>query len=240
MATGSDTSTSASVPTSTGFVDRVAACTLDEFESHAVFTVLLHSLSRPGTFHHLPPSLVARFPAALAPLAALGDVDVTLTVIERPSSRGATESSPALEDARGWSRVLAAATGAHEVTVDEAAMVAALEPLDTDVITALRRGDALHPELGARLVMSCRSFDASDGSESVTLELTGPGIDDSRHLTVGDLPAEVFTTLATVNAEFPAGIDTWLVSPAGTVVGLPRTTSMRVISTQPGTPRGGH
>lgn len=112
----------------------------------------------------------------------------------------------------------------------------------------MRRGDALHPEQGARLVVACRALTsvlarsdpivegtaditetaAGRAPEVVEVTVTGPGVREAKgvRLRVDGIAAEVVEALTATNRHFPSGIDTWLVAADRTVVGLPRSSCL--------------
>ncbi|MFI0356144.1 phosphonate C-P lyase system protein PhnH [Actinomadura sp. 9N407] len=174
------------------------------------FRSLLDVLARPGLTARLVPS--PDVPAATVPAACLADVEVPLAVI----------------GGEDWARALALATGAPAADPENARMVLALRPLTPAEIAALPRGDALHPELGCRLVQAVDGLSEGPDAGGVVLTLNGPGVPGERRLTVKGMPAESFHALAEANAAFPAGTDTFLVAPDGTVAGLPRSVRMTI------------
>ncbi|HEY3681779.1 MAG TPA: phosphonate C-P lyase system protein PhnH [Streptosporangiaceae bacterium] len=180
------------------------------------FRVLLDALSRPGTIGRL--DAPAGAPAATVPAAGLADVEVRLAVYARPGDQR-------------WAAAVYAATGAPYAGPEEARMVLALRPPTPDELRALPRGDALAPELGARLVIAVGALRHSPEPGDVALTLRGPGVRDTAALAVSGLDAAVFAALEEVNAGFPAGVDTFLVAADGTVAGLPRTTRIEITGT---------
>lgn len=206
----------------------IVAARLTPDESQLVFRRLLDSLARPGRVAWLPADVARRVPPAVVPVLALCDLEVTCCVVGAPSS------------GVDWADVVAAATGARRAGISEAAWVVALAPLDGDDVAHLRRGTALAPEHGARLVQACGQLHMGAGEQPwsstdpevghVTVELRGPGIPDRRRITVTGVTAGVFEALSAANAAFPAGVDTWLVADSGALIGLPRTTHISVIS----------
>jgi alpha-D-ribose 1-methylphosphonate 5-triphosphate synthase subunit PhnH len=191
----------------------VAGLRRTSHESQRDFRVLLDVLSRPGVIGRL--AVTAGVPAATIPVAGLADVEVPLAVLAGP---GEAE----------WQRALHLATGAPAADPGRARLVLALRTPDADEIASLPRGDALHPELGARLVIAVEGlFDPGAAAAGDTvLILSGPGIPEVRTLVVRGLPEEIVHAMTRANADFPAGIDTFLVAPDGAVAGLPRTTRM--------------
>ena len=191
-------------------LDRLGS--LDHVGSQQVFRVLLDVLARPGTVRDLPGGVLdAGVPAAvLAPLA-LADLEVSLAVLEPAGA--------------GWADALRAATGARPAPPERADMVLALRPPRPDEVRGLRRGTPDRPDLACRLVLAC---DRLDRDGAVVVELTGPGVDGTAHLGIGGVPVEVVEALVAVNQRYPLGVDTFLVAADGRVVGLPRSTRIRV------------
>jgi alpha-D-ribose 1-methylphosphonate 5-triphosphate synthase subunit PhnH len=108
-------------------------------------------------------------------------------------------------------------------------MVVAVRPPSEDEVAALPRGDALHPELGARLILAVDGLSTPEGAGTGTvLTLTGPGVPGYRRIRAAGPPPEVFRALAAVNSAFPAGVDTFLVAADGTVAGLPRSAHISI------------
>jgi alpha-D-ribose 1-methylphosphonate 5-triphosphate synthase subunit PhnH len=60
----------------------------------------------------------------------------------------------------------------------------------------------------------------------VRMIVRGPGVPGERACWVAGIEADVIATLDRINRGYPAGIDTWLVSDFGTVVGLPRSSTL--------------
>jgi alpha-D-ribose 1-methylphosphonate 5-triphosphate synthase subunit PhnH len=58
--------------------------------------------------------------------------------------------------------------------------------------------------------------------------LSGPGIRGERQVVVDGLAVEVVEALIAANSAFPAGVDTFFVAADGSVIGLPRTTRVRI------------
>jgi len=213
----------------------IVAARLDPNESQVVFRRLLDALARPGRMVWLPADVARRVPPALVPILALCDLEVTCCV---------AGDHPTGVD---WAEVVAVATGARRGEAHEAAWVVVLSSSSPHDVAQLRRGTALAPEQGTRLVHACRQLHVGDGEQPwssddpleahVTIELRGPGVPDRRRITVAGIKADVFEALSQVNESFPAGVDTWLVADSGALIGLPRTTQITVTAQ---TRRGAH
>lgn len=193
--------------------------------SVSVFRTLLDTLARPGTVRGDAGLVDGTTPPALVPALVLADVGLRVAVV------GAAAPT--------WSEVLRVVTGAVPASVPTAGIVVALRPLEPAEVEVLERGDALHPELGTRLVLACRSLrevvpgDRPDGEAAeggTTLRLVGPGVPDERTLAVAGISPEFFRSLARVNDQAPAGVDVHLVADDGHLAGLPRSTSVTIVA----------
>ncbi|MBB6548369.1 phosphonate C-P lyase system protein PhnH [Nonomuraea rubra] len=207
---------------------HVRAVTPTAAQAQADFRALLNVLSRPGVL-----DVVGRGegpghgegrgesrgegPVALAVAAGLADVEVPTAVLTAPGDEH-------------WARALHLGTSAPPAPPERARMVVALRPPAAAEIAGLTRGDAMHPELGTRLVVAVDGLGQDSGNVpgAVVLTLSGPGVPGTRRLCVTGLPRDVFEALAAANAGFPAGVDTFLVAQDGTVAGLPRSTRIEI------------
>ncbi len=181
-------------------------------QSQQDYRTLIEVLGRPGTIAALNvPS--EKVPPAAVVAGGLSDVDVSLAVLAE------TADDPC-------ATALYAATGASEAPLATAQLVVALRTPTPAEILALARGDALHPEFGCRLILAVAAL--GNAESPVILRLKGPGVDGENLLGVTGVPAAVFEALAAANAEFPAGVDTFLVSAAGDVAGLPRSSRIQI------------
>lgn len=191
----------------------VAAARLDAATSLQVFRAALDALARPGRPTRLPIVRPDLLPAALLPVLALADLEITVAVLDdrRPSADASTD----------WLTVVTAATGARRASsLGEADLVLALRPPASSEITALRTGDALAPERGARLVVACSRL----GHGNTGVGLSGPGAASGRTLHIDGPGPELFDALELVNRDFPAGVDSWFVAPDGAIAAISRGT----------------
>ncbi len=190
-------------------IDVARRCRIVGAESQAVFDVLLRCLAEPGSIRQLPEACLAVpvSPCAWLPLA-LADVGI----------RASVPDDPALE------HLLHRVVGVDITPATDAEFVV-LPEIARGRLEGLRTGSALAPELGARVAVAVEQLSSSPdgGPGGRTLRLTGPGVDGSRTLTVVGLPDDAETNLGR-RADHPAGLDVWLVTPTGDVVGVPRTT----------------
>lgn len=193
-------------------------------QSLAVFRVLLSAVSRPGTLVELPEDVAPGAPRVVVPVLALADLDVSVATLG-----GGDESHRAR-----WSTVIADVTGSRNAPPAEADVVTALRHLSASDVAGLRGGTAEAPELGARLFAACDSLGGGLDHEAITVRLRGPGVPNSRTLSVTGIDGDVIAALA-ANRSFPAGIDTWLVSTGGVVAAIPRSTRIELVDEPGGT-----
>jgi alpha-D-ribose 1-methylphosphonate 5-triphosphate synthase subunit PhnH len=195
---------------------RIRALHREPQESQRDFTVLLDVLSRPGRVRRLDAPEFA--PTAAVAACGLGDVEVPTLVLA--------------EDGDLWAEAVHAATGAPRATAATARAVVALRPLTDEDVRSLPRGDALNPELGARIFARVESLAEGEhpADDALVLALTGPGVREENRLTVRGLSRDTVTALVEANSSFPLGVDTFLAARDGSVAGLPRTTRVRVVA----------
>jgi alpha-D-ribose 1-methylphosphonate 5-triphosphate synthase subunit PhnH len=215
---------------------------LDTFASQRTFRVLLEALAHPGRIVTLPTearptearpteallvesSAADRPPALVVPLA-LADREEHVAVVGGAAER--------------WSQDLVTATSCGLADPAYADQVVVLDGADAELVGSLRVGTPLAPEQGCRLVLSATALGArlrrdprlDDPGTSIhpvtTLTLRGPGVETSATVEVGGIDPGVFAALAAANAAFPAGIDTFVVSAAGQVIGLPRSCTIDI------------
>lgn len=181
-----------------------------------LFRRCLEALAEPGTVRQLDaPQQPADdgVPVAAAPVLALSDLMCPLAA--------------ATGDDRAASEVaaIAAQTHAPQVALGEARFVLALAEPQPGVLTALGRGTLARPHEAALLFVQVDAV--TDGD--LTVRLTGPGIDGERTAAVSGLSRAFFTERDEV-IDYPLGVDLVLITPAGTVLGLPRSTKIEVIA----------
>tara|TARA_R110002110_G_scaffold311293_3_gene524829 strand:- start:2163 stop:2891 length:729 start_codon:yes stop_codon:yes gene_type:complete len=198
-------------------------------ESLAVFKVLLAAVARPGKPVALPCDLVATLPRALLAPLGLVDLDHVFAVL---GDDLAENDCDGVADV-GWVSLIAAATAARPTDVlDDADVVIARRSPTAEEIGALRRGSALLPEAGARLFIACRAVTTpgpdtqQSESESIQFRVSGPGASIPRVVEITGISSDVPAAIADANSAFPTGIDVWFIDDAGTVVGVPRSSSI--------------
>jgi alpha-D-ribose 1-methylphosphonate 5-triphosphate synthase subunit PhnH len=182
--------------------------------SQGVFRAMLDTLSHPGRTVTLDSDLGRRgVPFALVPALALVAGDTTFAL----AGSGAEILAPLVADA----------TGSRIAPVDQADLVVVLDELDPEMLVAVKRGTALIPEAGARVIISVPNLDPSPPSRT-RFVLRGPGVNGSMPSDLGGLSREAVEARDVAVAGFPAGIDIWLTDPEGRLAALPRTTQVDI------------
>jgi len=186
-------------------------------ETQARFRSLLEAFSWPGRPVRLKagplPCTAARYLMAVA--ETLLDHEVTFAII----GDGLVEG-----DARSLSDQVRLRTGARPARPDEAEFVF-VRGTAGRVIHELPVGDPEFPDRGATLIWRVDGF---AGGLSATLR--GPGIDGARLLRLAGVAAADLLALGQINQAYPLGLDTLFVDDQGTIVGLPRSTSIELDS----------
>lgn len=179
------------------------------FDSQRVFRCALQATAHPGKLFTLPP--VGNAPPWEALALALLDHEVTFRVVGG--------------EAREVEERLARVTGSRDVSPEEAEFALISGGDSGGGILKLSRGDLEHPERGATAIYTVERL----GTGSITLQLSGPGISDKRTLAVEGLSVSEVEAIRETRADYPLGVDVYLVDGAGQLAGLPRSTGLEII-----------
>ncbi|MDO5498340.1 MAG: phosphonate C-P lyase system protein PhnH [Propionibacteriaceae bacterium] len=213
---------------------------LDDDERQQVFRACLDALARPGKLQRMAHPLHA--PIEL-PMLALTDLMVPVAALAGRRPGQAQEEPGSTEfDAEAAATRIAGLTRAPLTTPDSARWVLAGHDPDPARVATLAAGTAADPHLGAMLCLPVTGLAEVTGETGAapteagsrpgwrTLELTGPGIRGARYLRASGISPELLATRAELTAAYPLGIDVLAISPAGDLLGLPRTTRVREVS----------
>ena len=176
---------------------------LSSQDSTLVFRSLLTSLSSPGEKVSLPTHLCETMPPRALPLLALTDIETTFCAPDDPELEAE----------------VAELTGSRVVSVADANFVLCSTPPPHELVLHVGRGTPMQPELGCRLIVCTESHEGD-----LAMRLTGPGTRPNANLSVSASADEFIAARNIAVSHPPTGIDCWLVSANGVVVGLPRTT----------------
>ena len=178
------------------------------FDSQRVFRCLLQAAAQPGRLFTLPPFACGGIEATARTLL---DHEVTFRTLG--------ERAPDVE------RHLSQFTGARVAPIEEVDF-ALVSGGDTDgMVLKLKRGTLERPEWGATAIYAVEELSNSD---TLSLELSGPGIPGTRTLSIEGLAAAEAEAIRETRQEYPLGIDVYLIDAAGRVAGLPRSTRLEV------------
>lgn len=184
----------------------------------ATYRLLLEALARPGRvvrLDHLETLSPVASTAAL--LECLLDHDVSVCVLP-----GGEEVVDAL-------RAAVVATGARTAPVERADVVVVAGGDSRGGLARAKRGTFEAPEEGATWIYSLNQA-TGPSSDRFRVRLDGPGIAEPEGLApeMRGLPIGELIALSAVNADYPLGVDAFFVRPSGEVVGIPRSTRIRV------------
>jgi alpha-D-ribose 1-methylphosphonate 5-triphosphate synthase subunit PhnH len=184
--------------------------------NQTTFRALLQALSRPGSVVRLEGLDILSPLASIRAVAdCLLDHEVGVCLIGRPAPEALAG--------------VVAATGARPLPLGEADVLVVVGPDSRGALSAGRRGSAESPEQGATVVYHLDE-DGAPASERFRVRLSGPGIAeaDGRVPEMRGVRPEELRALAEVNADYPLGLDALFVRPSGEVMGVPRSTRIRV------------
>jgi alpha-D-ribose 1-methylphosphonate 5-triphosphate synthase subunit PhnH len=102
------------------------------------------------------------------------------------------------------------------------------------LITQLSRGTQLEPESSATAFycvgqLADRTDRLEENLDWLTLKLTGPGIERMHRVSVTGLDRSEIKLINLAHQGYPLGIDVYLIDSLGRCIGLPRTTSIKII-----------
>lgn len=179
-------------------------------DSQRVFRCLLQATAGPGKLFALPPTVAGALEA------------VALTLLDHEVAFCAVGAEA--EEAK---QRIAGATGARIVPAYRADFALISGGDSGGAMVQLGRGTLERPESGATAIYAVQEL---SGGGPLTLKLSGPGVPGERRLGVEGLPAAEVRAIRESRADYPLGVDVYLVDEAGRVASLPRSTRLEVIS----------
>lgn len=178
--------------------------------SQRTYRALLRATANPGELVKLTDVGVAAYEAVLTTLL---DHEVTFCVVG--------------EDAREAEDRLSSGTGARTASLGDADFVLVLGGDSDGGLQKMRRGTLEEPADGATAIYVVRRL--SDQGP-LKLVLSGPGVPDERIVGVEGLADIEVVAIGESRSGYPMGVDVYLVDGGGTLVGLPRSTGVGVVS----------
>jgi alpha-D-ribose 1-methylphosphonate 5-triphosphate synthase subunit PhnH len=186
--------------------------------NQATYRLLLEAIARPGRvvrLDHLETLSPIASTAAL--LDCLLDHEVSVCILA-----GGEEVSDTL-------RAAVAATGARFVPLDRADFVVVAGGDSRGGLAQAKRGTYEHPDEGATLIYRLNKA-TGPSSDRFRVRLDGPGIAEPEGVApeMRGLPIDELRALSAVNADYPLGVDAFFVRPNGELLGIPRSTRIRL------------
>lgn len=185
------------------------------FDAARDFRVLLSAMARPGTIHELPGAPVEDAglePAAAAITLALLNSDTNFHTVSlpEPAARFIVERTrcPRANGVDAAEFVFFGSASAGE-----------------EQLARMRRGTLEYPDRGATLVAPLSELSTEPGPGRLAVRVTGPGVDGETHFYAAGLHPVWLATLRAANAEYPLGVDAYLVCGAR-MVALPRSSNL--------------
>jgi alpha-D-ribose 1-methylphosphonate 5-triphosphate synthase subunit PhnH len=201
----------------------------DVFDAQEHYRLLLDCMARPGKINVMP-EMELTAPAGIHPAGAL----VGFALLNSDASFY-VEGAAAFE----VGRYLLVNTSARPVGLGEADFAFLGCTAAPELLLQLKVGTLPYPEEGATVVAAVDRLGgeglglafggegSGGGGEGLVLSLTGPGVLGERKLCVSGLGRAFFETLATINSEFPLGVDVILTDGERRVACIPRSTKIR-------------
>lgn len=206
--------------------------------SAIIFRRLLDSMARPGKINQLeyphfqlePPRshVQTRATDMSVNLYALGAM---LTLLDREVTFAVAADGHWLSHTSPIVRWLLHRSGSTLMPPESTLFAFFCEGRSNGLITQLSRGTQLEPESSAT-AFYCVGQLADKPEENLhwlTLELTGPGIERMHRVSVTGLVRSEIKLINLTHEGYPLGIDVYLIDSLGRCIGLPRTTSIKII-----------
>ncbi len=188
----------------------------------AAYRRVVHATSFPGTVVDISEqaSLVdieSHLPDPMIVLAMmLVDAEVTFYI--------------ASSDARADATVISQLTYARVATSEEAGYLFLARSGNASIaslIEAARIGSLTDPHLGATIIVEVSSLEALVSEHPGCIVLSGPGVREIAYLAIPEI--DWVEPRRRQNEEYPLGVDLMLVTPAGQLASIPRTTRLEVL-----------
>ncbi|MDJ0783856.1 MAG: phosphonate C-P lyase system protein PhnH [Desulfosarcinaceae bacterium] len=190
-------------------------------DSQLVFRDLMMALAFPGQQRRLRrlPLAIARADVAhtLTPLLTLLDLETTFHVASADPSQQQTITD-----------YLTINTNSRATPCEAADFVLCLDAGLGNRFATLKKGSLAQPNESATVFYRVEELAGEPGQGRVQLSLEGPGIRSRQMLWVKGLASAEFDHWTSSRKGYPLGIDIYLISPTGDLVGIPRSVGLSV------------
>jgi phosphonate C-P lyase system protein PhnH len=198
---------------------RLTNAFLDVHESQHVFTVLLNSLSNPGTIYSVDQKIWERTDGCAVPLLALLGHETPFCVLGEHSEE--------------LTAIVQHVTTGRPSTLKDARYVAIPHSVTSEEFVEISTGSDLRPDSAAQISVYCSGrFSTSSSSDinGTSVRLSGPGVNGESELTFEYIDSVVLASLLNRKFAFPRGHDIWFCNNEGQVVAIPRSTTVTLIN----------
>ncbi len=198
---------------------RLTNAFLDVHESQHVFTVLLNSLSNPGTIYSVDQKIWERTDGCAVPLLALLGHETPFCVLG--------------ENSKELTAIVQHVTTGRPSSLKDARYIAMPHAITSEEFTEISAGSDLRPDSAAQISVYCSgrfSTSSSSGINGTSVRLSGPGVKGESELTFEHIDSVVLASLLNRKFAFPRGHDIWFCNSEGQVVAIPRSTTVTLIS----------
>lgn len=110
--------------------------------------------------------------------------------------------------------------------LQQADFILCLDPSLNGQFLELKKGTLTEPNKGATVYYLTDSLSEAPFASSIELRLTGPGIRDVRTVYISGPDADEFKLWRRNTSDYPMGIDIYLVSRSGNIIGIPRSVNI--------------
>jgi len=126
-----------------------------------------------------------------------------------------------------WLDEIITVTGARKASMDEADYIIASSVPQLAELRSVKQGTLLFPEDGATLIVW---LDEEIKGTAGKVEISGPGVKNSATLHISSAMFSLLKRRGTIEFEYPLGFDLFAIGSKGFLMGLPRTSSVKIIS----------
>jgi alpha-D-ribose 1-methylphosphonate 5-triphosphate synthase subunit PhnH len=149
-----------------------------------------------------------------------------LTLLDLETSFHVRSAEPALQET--LADYLVINTNSHLKPCEEADFILCLDATLEEAFTRLKKGDLAQPNVSATVFYRVDAVSSAPKGEGVPLTLSGPGVRNQRSVCVKGLPIEEIHQWTLCRTDYPMGIDIYLISRSGDLIGIPRSVRLAI------------
>jgi alpha-D-ribose 1-methylphosphonate 5-triphosphate synthase subunit PhnH len=185
------------------------------------FRILLNAMAHPGTIYAFqkmeltPPNNINLASVCIG--FALLNADVSFAVQN--------------ENEVEITQYIALNTGASIATLDQTDYLFITGNAAPSCIESLKIGTLPYPENSATLIIDVNHLSSSPSENTLAIELSGPGIENTTTLYINGLSSTLLKTIQDQNTEFPLGLDIMLTDQNNQLACIPRSSKISFPST---------